>query len=59
MRIEVNDEAARLRHTQPQLMSARSPKLSRSNCIHETPESARCPDCGDCIICCRCSPGEG
>jgi hypothetical protein len=54
MRIEVNDEAARLRQTVPPI-KCEEPKLPES-CDHDHPE---CLDCGECVICCLCKPGEG
>ena len=29
------------------------------DCHDEVPDSQACPDCGNCLVCCRCSAGEG
>ncbi len=60
VQIEINDDAARLRlrHTKIKCLQVTSSEIIRCDlCKHES-ENA-CLDCGDCIICCRCCPGEG
>lgn len=31
----------------------------QATCDHCLRADAWCPDCGHCLICCRCSAGEG
>ena len=60
MQIEINGDAARLRlkHMEINCLHLTASELARLNlCQHEFENE--CPDCGNCIVCCRCCPGEG
>ena len=64
MRIEVNDEAARLRQQQTPIQCgavagfALPPKM-KADGTNKKLATCECDDCGDCQISCRCKPGEG
>ncbi len=60
MRIKTKDDTARLRlkHTEVRCTDvepnvATAVALCQHSCDHE------CADCGNCLLCCRCCPGEG
>ena len=60
MQIEINDDAARLRLKHTEVRCTKTEPLVRSGlalCQHESDNE--CPDCGNCLLCCRCCPGEG
>lgn len=66
MRIEVHDEAARLRRRTIPIQCDGEPKAaSQSHSTRQPPPEPRppaaveCADCGNHIIDCRCNPGEG
>jgi hypothetical protein len=60
MQIEMNDHAARLRWKRIAITCVHPPAAQRvelDGCDHDS--AAECHDCGDCLICCHCRPGEG
>jgi hypothetical protein len=68
MRIEVRDEVAVLRRNSSEIICVH---LSRtvvltppepqccSHCGFDVAQLKDCPDCGGCVMCCGCNPGEG
>lgn len=68
MRIEIHDEAAILRRTETGIISVHASRTvvltpsaaSRcSECGFDVERLKDCPDCGGCLMCCDCKPGEG
>ncbi len=66
MRIEVDDEAARLRRRTMPTQCDGEPKVGSQSCLAQqlplkrhSHAAGECPDCGNHIIDCRCNPGEG
>lgn len=62
MHIEVNDDASRLRRRATGIQCSDSPEIAgcpaqdNDDCGHIAHE---CHDCGNHLLSCRCSPGEG
>jgi len=60
MRIHVDDEAARLRLSVSEIKCSEEPDGSAPMESDEHPsQKPECLDCGEHIVACRCSPGEG
>lgn len=68
MLIEVHDEAAILRHNNTEIFCVQSTctvlltpdELNQcARCGFDVSSLRNCPDCGGCVICCGCKPGEG
>jgi len=59
MRIETNDEAARLRLNVKAIKSSEALSASAAVKTDDRPSNDECLDCREHIVECRCSPGEG
>jgi hypothetical protein len=68
MRIEVHDEVTLLQRTSTEIISVQAsrtvvltplPPSQCSECGFDVASMKDCPDCGGCVMCCGCKPGEG
>ena len=59
MRIETNDEAARLRLNVKEIKCSKVLDASALVKADDQPSNDECLDCREHIVECRCSPGEG
>lgn len=61
MRVEIKDEAARLRLQRTEIRCVKVTEREFNQVVPPCCFDAEreCPDCGGCIICCRCGAGEG